>query len=158
MAKARPVAKETDLERLAQLSEEVAADYVDQSASEWETSPFAWIRELPSSRTKGKVGESLVKAWAKLEGIEVRPPTDSGHDCILDGVLVEVKFSLRWAGGEFVFQQIRDQSYEVAALLGIEPHSCSSLDRPQERAMGPCCGSTRRGWRKGHKVASVPSG
>lgn len=123
MANQCRVGEETDLERLASLSNEVAQDYVDEQAAEWEASPFSWIRKIPSSRTKGKVGESLVKSWAKSEGVEVRSATDSGHDCILDGVLVEVKFSLRWAGGEFVFQQIRDQSYQVAALLGIEPQA-----------------------------------
>jgi len=97
---------ETDLQRLSRLSKAVAADYVDEAAAEWKTSPFSWIRKLPSSRQKGKVGESLVRAWAESEGVEVRPPNDPGNDCILDGVLVEVKFSLRWAGGEFVFQQI----------------------------------------------------
>jgi hypothetical protein len=114
---------ETDLNRLAELSTEVAADYVDETAADWEGSPFNWIRQLPSSRTKGKVGESLVKAWAVSEGIEVDPAKSSDHDMILDGTLIEVKFSLRWAGGTFVFQQIRDQDYEVAALLGLEPRA-----------------------------------
>jgi hypothetical protein len=64
-----------------------------------------------------------VKAWAEHEGIAVTPATDAGHDCRLNDVPVEVKFSTLWAGGDFVFQQIRDQSYEVVALLGIEPQA-----------------------------------
>ena len=64
-----------------------------------------------------------MKAWASREGLPVGPPRDSGHDCVIAGVRVEVKFSTLWGNGGFVFQQIRDQSYEVAALLGIEPQS-----------------------------------
>lgn len=141
------MSEETDLERLARLSEQVASEYVDPAAADWEASPFAWIRRIPSSRTKGKVGESLVETWARSEGIAVGPPTDPGNDCTLDGVLVEVKFSLRWAGGEFVFQQIRDQNYEVAALLGIEPQSAYLWFVPKAQLW--TCASAQHGGAKG---------
>jgi hypothetical protein len=62
-----------------------------------------------------------VKAWAKRCGLEVVPATDTGHDCILGGIRTEVKFSTLWSGGGYTFQQIRDQNYEVAALLGLQP-------------------------------------
>jgi hypothetical protein len=34
-----------------------------------------------------------------------------------------VKLSLVWDDGRFVFQQIKDQNYDVVALLGLEPKS-----------------------------------
>jgi hypothetical protein len=111
---------EADLAVFATLSAEVQLGYEDAAADEWEASPFAWIRREPSRR-KGAIGEALVRYWATREGMKVEPAADSGHDCRIDSVPVEVKFSLVWGGGEFVFQQIRDQSYEVACLLGLEP-------------------------------------
>ena len=51
----------------------------------------------------------------------MRSPVNTGHDRILNGVKIEVKFSTLWAGGGFTFQQIRDQDYDLAALLGLEP-------------------------------------
>jgi len=109
-----------DLAVFARLSAEVQLGYEDAAADEWEASPFGWIRREPSRR-KGAIGEALVRYWATQEGMKVERPTDGGHDCRIDGVPVEIKFSLIWGGGEFVFQQIRDQSYEVACLLGLEP-------------------------------------
>jgi hypothetical protein len=111
---------DADLALFARLSAEVALGFEDAAADEWETSPFGWIRREPSRR-KGAIGEALVKDWATHEGMKVDSALDSGHDCQLDGLRVEVKLSLLWGGGEFVFQQIRDQNYEVACLLGLEP-------------------------------------
>jgi hypothetical protein len=53
--------------------------------------------------------------------MRVEAADGTGHDCRLNGVFVEVKFSLIWGGGEFVFQQLRDQDYEIACLLGLKP-------------------------------------
>lgn len=115
-------AADEDLAAFARLSAEVQAHYTAAVSDAWEASPFAWIKKEPSRRV-GAIGEALVRAWAGHEGLSVAAANDSGHDCVLSGVRVEVKFSTLWAGGDFVFQQIRDQSYEVAALLGIEPQS-----------------------------------
>jgi hypothetical protein len=110
---------EADLALFAKLSAEVQLGYEDAAADEWEASPFGWIRREPSRR-KGAIGENLVRDWAAREGMRVERATDGGHDCRIDRMPIEVKFSLIWGGGEFVFQQIRDQSYEVACLLGLE--------------------------------------
>jgi len=63
----------------------------------------------------------MLRDWATQAGITVERALTSGHDCRLDGIAVEVKLSLLWGGGEFVFQQIRDQDYAVACLLGLQP-------------------------------------
>ena len=112
--------RDADLAVFAKLSAEVQLGYEDAAPDEWDASPFGWIRREPSRR-KGAIGEALVRDWAAQEGMQVEPAIDSGHDCRIDGMAIEVKFSLVWGGGEFVFQQIRDQSYEVACLLGLEP-------------------------------------
>jgi hypothetical protein len=114
--------REDDLAVFTTLSAELQQSYAEEATDPWEASPFAWIKREPSRRV-GAIGEGLVKAWARHEGIEVAAPTDTGHDCRLNGVPVEIKFSTLWAGGGFVFQQIRDQTYQVAALLGIEPQA-----------------------------------
>jgi hypothetical protein len=111
---------DADLALFARLSAEVQLGFEDAAADAWEASPFGWIRREPSRR-KGAIGETLVRDWAAHEQMRVEPAQSSGHDCRLDGVLVEVKFSLIWGGGEFVFQQLRNQDYEVACLLGLEP-------------------------------------
>lgn len=111
-----------DLVIFTRLSADLQASYAAAASDPWEASPFAWIKREPSRRV-GAIGEGLVKSWAKQAGIVVTPATDAGHDCRLNGVKIEVKFSTLWAGGDLVFQQIRDQSYEVVALLGIEPQA-----------------------------------
>jgi hypothetical protein len=111
---------EGDLALFSRLSAGVQLAFEDTAADEWDASPFGWIRREPSRR-KGAIGEALVRDWAAQEGMRVERPTDSGHDCRIDGLPVEIKFSLLWAGGQFVFQQIRDQSYEIVCLLGLEP-------------------------------------
>ena len=40
---------------------------------------------------------------------------------VINGHRVEVKFSTLWESGAYTFQQIRDQNYEYAILLGISP-------------------------------------
>lgn len=109
-----------DLALFSRLSAEAQLGFEDAAADAWEASPFGWIRREPSRR-KGAIGEALVRDWATQAGMTVERAQNSGHDCRLDGVPIEVKFSLLWGGGEFVFQQIRDQDYEVACLLGLEP-------------------------------------
>lgn len=110
-----------DLAEFTTISGQVQQDYMPTGAADpWEASPFAWIRR-ESSRVRGAIGEKLVQAWALHQGLRVERAFDSGHDCLISGLKVEVKFSTLWKSGGFTFQQIRDQSYEVAALLGIEP-------------------------------------
>lgn len=146
LAKSERVMEQPDLDLalFARLSAEVQLGFEDAAADEWEASPFGWIRREPSRR-KGAIGEVLVKDWAASEGMRVEQATDTGHDCRLDGVRVEVKFSLLWGGGEFVFQQIRDQNYDVACLLGLEPQRVRLWAVPKselwERATGQHTGA-----------------
>lgn len=86
----------------------------------WAGSPFEWLMRLPS-RSRGRAGELIVDSWLDGLGFQVKPPTNSGHDRTVSGRKVEIKFSTLWGSGEYVFQQLRDQDYEVAVLLGVSP-------------------------------------
>jgi hypothetical protein len=86
----------------------------------WVGSPFEWVRSL-SSGSKGKLGKRLVSQWCALKGFTVNPSPDSDADLLVNGRRVEIKFSTLWQGGFYKFQQVRDQNYEYAILLGISP-------------------------------------
>ena len=128
-----------DLLTFTRLSGEVQKEYAQKADDPWKASPFQWITERPS-RQKGAIGERLVAAWAREVGFSVSRPSDTGHDCVIAGVRVEVKFSTLWANGGYKFQQLRDQSYDVAALLGIQPQSVQLWIVPKETLWGEAVG------------------
>lgn len=86
----------------------------------WAGSPFAWLMRLPS-RSRGRAGELIAESWLEGLGFKVQSPLNTGHDRVVAGRKVEIKFSTLWASGEYVFQQLRDQDYELAFLLGVSP-------------------------------------
>lgn len=104
---------------LANRDAEVAMGRAEQ-ADPWAGSPFEWLLRLPSRR-RGKAGEVLAEAWLRRLGYKVERPLDSSHDRIVEGRKVEIKFSTLWESGDYVFQQLRDQEYELALLLGVSP-------------------------------------
>jgi hypothetical protein len=102
------------------LSATVHSNYATSPTNPWAGSPFEWIHDAQSGR-KGAVGKRLVRAWAEGEGLHVAGKSGRGHDFRASGNRVAVKLSLLWSDGRFVFQQIKDQSYDVVALLALEP-------------------------------------
>jgi hypothetical protein len=122
-----------DLALFARLSSAAQSQVHDEAAARWTGSPFEWIRAEPSRR-KGSIGELLFREWAEAVGFTVTSPTNTGHDTRLNDLPVEVKLSLLWATGAFVFQQLRDQDYAVICLLGLEPHAVSLWSVPKEIA------------------------
>ncbi len=100
------------------------AAYIDPAQDPWAGSPFAWIKTRPS-RQVGAIGEQLVAGWCAARGLDVVRTGDSEADRVINGKRVEIKFSMLWASGEYVFQQIRDQRYDYALLLGLSPFSAS---------------------------------
>jgi hypothetical protein len=86
----------------------------------WAGSPFEWIMRLPSRR-RGKAGEILVEAWLRRLGFQVDRPLSGDHDRLVNGRKTEIKFSTLWAGGDYVFQQLRDQDYELLVLAAVSP-------------------------------------
>ena len=99
-------------------------EYVKGADDPWLGSPFAWIKTRPS-RQVGSIGEQLVAGWFAAKGLDVLRTGDSDADRVIDGKRVEIKFSTLWESGDYVFQQIRNQRYDVALLLGLSPFAGS---------------------------------
>ncbi len=108
-----------EVELLGGLATTLRADYADEDLA-WEGSPFAWIKTRPS-RQAGKIGELLVSGWCAAKGFDVTKAPDSECDRIIGGVRTEIKFSTLWKAGWYVFQQFRNQDYEMALCLGVSP-------------------------------------
>jgi hypothetical protein len=111
----------TELETLFYIATALKSTYIgDESSDPWANSPFAWIKTRPS-RQVGKIGEQLVAEWCKQKEFIVSRSGDSEADLVLNGHRIEIKFSTLWGSGVYTFQQLRDQNYEYAFLLGISP-------------------------------------
>ena len=98
---------------------------------DWADSPFLWIRRLPP-HPKGKAGELIAENWLTEHGFTVTPPKSSQYDRTVNGHPVEVKLSTLWDKGVFAFQQLRNQDYEHAFLIGISPHDIRIWFVPKE--------------------------
>jgi len=106
---------------LAQISDELRQEYVSQGRGvDWTGSPFAWIRPR-ASRQKGAIGQEMFSRVCEAEGIPVEPCPDPDANRIVSGVRAEIKFSMLWASGHYVFQQFRRQDYDLAVCLGVSP-------------------------------------
>jgi hypothetical protein len=133
-----------DAERWSQMAGVALLEFADPSVREWDEGPFGWIRRAPSSSKRGRIGEALVRSWACGEGLRVDEPEHRGYDCAIEGLRVEVKTSLRWNSGRFVFLQLRDFSYEAIALLAVEPTEVHLWIVPK-RVMWECARRQKRG-------------
>jgi len=107
--------------------------------SQWIGSPFEWLIYLPS-RSRGAVGEKLVEAWLTKQGFILFPSKCSDFDrwCTIDNcprsLRLEIKFSTLWEKREYVFQQIRNQTYDVLFCLGVSPQFAHAWAIPKEEA------------------------
>lgn len=120
-----------DVQLLAAISGGLESDYVVPAENDpWTGSPFAWIRNRPS-RQKGKIGEQLVAGISAAKELDVIASGDSQADRVIAGKRIEIKTSMLWEGGEYVFQQFRDQNYEYAFCLGISPYTASAWVIPK---------------------------
>ena len=113
-----------DLRLLAAISATLMSDYITPENDPWSGSPFAWIKTRPS-RQVGSIGEQLVAGWCAAKGLDVTRTGDTEADRVIAGRRVEIKFSTLWESGDYVFQQIRDQRYDIALLLGLSPFEAS---------------------------------
>ena len=109
-----------ELQILAGIATSLEPRYAS-SQNEWSTSVFRWIKQQPS-RTSGTIFEQLVSDWCVAKEIQVAPAPNSDSDRIIAGMRTEIKGSTLWQNRGFVFQQIRDQEYDIVICLGIRPH------------------------------------
>ena len=91
-----------------------------EEADLWASSEFVWLRNLPSAR-RGKAGVALVEVLLRGVGFDVDERQGTGHDRVVSGVKLKVKFSTLWAAGVYNFQQIKDEDYDYLLLLGVSP-------------------------------------
>lgn len=115
------MSNDTELESLFSIVQSLKNEYVKEGSLDiWKDSPFAWIKTRPS-RQVGKIGEQIVSEWCKQKGFVVSKSGNSDADLIVNGHPIEIKFSTLWETNHYTFQQLRDQDYEYAFLLGISP-------------------------------------
>ena len=108
-----------DVREIVRITESLHNDYSSSNLA-WKESPFAWIKSLPS-KTVGKVGEQIIERWCSTHNFDVESSPDSEADRIINGLRVEIKFSTLWQTGIYMFQQLRDQAYDVVICLGFSP-------------------------------------
>jgi len=117
---------------LGQISDELREEYVSQGrAVDWSGSPFTWIKQR-ASRQKGAIGQEMFSRLCEGEGIPVGPCPDPEANRIIAGVRAEIKFSMLWASGYYVFQQFRRQDYALGICLGVSPSEAHSWVIPRE--------------------------
>ena len=120
-----------EVRELASIAAALQGDYAQQSIG-WTGSPFAWIKMLPSSSVRGKIGAQLVAGWCAAKGLDVTGSGTPQYDRVIHGYRIEVKFSTLWVNGRYAFQQIRDQDYQYAICLGIAPFDAHCWVIPKE--------------------------
>lgn len=108
-----------DFELLASAANFIKQEF-EREQSEWTSSPFEWVLNLPSG-SKGKLGKRLVYQWCAIKGLSIDSSPDSDADMLVNKHRVEIKFSTLWKTGIYKFQQLRDQNYEYSILLGVSP-------------------------------------
>ena len=74
----------------------------------------------------------------------------SDADRLIEGKRAETKFSTRWASGNYKFQKLRDQDYEIAICLAVSPFDAHCWVIPKQDLL--------RLWKVEHKIASQHGG
>ena len=101
----------------------------DNTQDCWEGTPFARYRFM-DNRAKGKFGEIIVKSILTKSGFSVDRPTNLGHDCIVNGIKTEIKFSLALTNNKtfsirpnvFMLNHVSlSKDWERLIFLGINP-------------------------------------
>ena len=139
-----------------QASDSVSQEYVGREDPAWDNSRFRWIRMIPSSRSRGAAAERLAEAWLVGLGFSVTRAGNSDADRIVNGHPVEIKFSTPWSGSEYAFQQLRDQDYEYALLLGVSPDAAHAWFVPKAALTQHVIGVTgQHGGRAGRDTAWI---
>ena len=104
----------------------------EEDTSFWDDSKFEKLK-IMSSRKKGAQSERLTADIMEGLGCDVprdkkgrnkKPYNSSEFDLFIDGIRIEVKMSTAWDNtlNKFTWQQLRDQDYQRAIFLGINPN------------------------------------
>lgn len=141
-------AKSKEYRELVSISESLQQEYMDENKI-WEGSPFEWIKYRPS-RSIGAIGEKIVASWLAMHDFNISRSPDSEADRLVEGKRVEIKFSTQWRNGTYLFEQIRDQNYEIAIFLGASPNDAHCWVVPKSEII--------RLWKKEHRMTPQHGG
>ncbi len=112
--------QDPEVRRLATVASVLSDDY--RIANDpWAGSPFAWLKNIPSSSTRGKAFQDIVERWCAAKGLDVTRSPDKDADRVISGLRTEIKGSTLWQNGSYKFQQLRDQNYGMVVCLGVSP-------------------------------------
>ncbi|MBO7684721.1 MAG: hypothetical protein J6T51_08365 [Kiritimatiellae bacterium] len=91
-----------------------------------------------------------MSAWLALHDFSVNRSPDTEADRIVEGKRLEIKFSTLWKNGTYLFEQIRDQNYDIALFLGISPNDAHCWVVPKADLM--------RLWKVERRISSQHGG
>jgi len=120
------------------------------STNNWSDSDLSIYPPL-GPKQKGSFGEKYVEGFMRVGGSVVSPPTNSGHDRVVDGYKTEIKFSLASSNTKaglklidedsFTFNHIAiGKDWERFIFFGINPDETNpnirggNLTKPEIRA------------------------
>lgn len=115
-----PDAAEPHFNQLSDFATALEAQYRARMP-DWHGSPFSWITNCPPAR-RGSVGKQLISNLLENQEFLISPCRGRGADRIVNGSRMAMKFSMMWEGERYVFQQIRDENYDLMFCLGVCPH------------------------------------
>lgn len=140
--------KTVEYQELVGISQSMQKEYAEEN-NQWVGSPFEWIKHRPS-RSIGAIGEKIVSAWLAMHDFSISRSPDSEADRIVEGYRIEIKFSTLWNNGTYLFEQIRDQNYDIAVFLGISPNDAHCWVVPKADLM--------RLWKVERRISSQHGG
>ena len=106
----------------------------DYDVTRWAGSPFFWLLGLPI-KTKGACYERIFSDWCTEKGLKVEPAQGTDADRVVGGKRTEIKGAMLSKAGTYVFNQIRDQNYEILLCMGMSPHDAHLWAIPKDEAM-----------------------
>ncbi|MGD1834769.1 MAG: hypothetical protein ACPKQO_03515 [Nitrososphaeraceae archaeon] len=107
---------------MKEISLNMERGYDNSEEKIWNNSPYKWIRDLKSSRKKGKIGELMIKEFLSDKNYFISFSPSYENDIIINGKDIEIKTSTLWKGVCYGFQQIRiNQDFEYMIWFGISP-------------------------------------
>ncbi len=87
----------------------------------WSSSPFGWVRQLPTPAETGSAGACLVSKFLRNSGFSVVSVDGTDADVKINNRHVEIKFATLSARNTFIFNQLRDQEYHIVLCFGVFP-------------------------------------
>jgi hypothetical protein len=87
------------------------------SSTEWDNSPFNWIRALPPA-SKGAIGRDIGSGLLFAYGFT---PGAYKYELRVNGQGVLVRVAMKWKGNIVKFQNIRDITFDHVLCIAIYP-------------------------------------